>query len=448
MELILGAVNGNYLRNITENAAKETEEVLAAVAYATDNSLLFNWCLNHDIPLKFYGRLDAQVAVNTNVLLKFLNQKSAKFTCKLVEKHHAKVIWWRGYGLYVGSANLTDAAWNRNVEAGCFFQETEIDDKLANDILQMFSILDDNATPLTQELYDLMVKRQKDLAQNKPDDKGFWGNSSVRKWSGLATTAPKKANDANREKFLEEWYATLEILRNISSQVCLPQNRPSWISDSAPSGAQADQFLHAFYYQKTFEGKKAKYVDFFEKNKTNPDKALSNALSWWSGLKDAPEGEDIMLNTTSPFLKDALSEESLAELGQPIFREICSSVHSIRDYARRVPNAKVGLPSTGAAYTIDKKVEALSKTIWDFRTSSGLNVQEVLSFILYSGNMGDLPDRLWQAMNDPKYKIEGLGISALGELVGWALPDHYPPRNGRTSKSLKALGYDVTIHVQ
>ncbi len=33
-------------------------------------------------------------------------------------------------------------------------------------------------------------------------------------------------------------------------------------------------------------------------------------------------------------------------------------------------------------------------------------------------------------------------------MVGWALPDHFPPRNGRTSKALKALGDDVTIHVE
>ena len=57
MRLILGGVNGHYLRNITENSAMETEEVWAAVAYAKNSGLLFEWCLEHQIPLKFYGRL-------------------------------------------------------------------------------------------------------------------------------------------------------------------------------------------------------------------------------------------------------------------------------------------------------------------------------------------------------------------------------------------------------
>ncbi|PSL21647.1 phospholipase D family protein [Shimia abyssi] len=448
MKLFLGAINGNYLRNITENAAKDTEEVLAAVAYATDNSLLFDWCIKHDIPLKFYGRLDPQVAVNTNVLSKFLNRKSAKFTCKLVKNHHAKVIWWRGYGIYVGSANLTDSAWNRNVEAGFFIKELDIDDKLASDILQMFSVLDKNATPLTQELFDLMVKRQKDLASKKADDKAFWDDSSVNNWSGLVTTSPIKAKDAQRDSFLAEWFSTLQILRDISSQVILPENRPTWITDEAPSGAQADQFLHAFYYQKTFEEQKARYLDFFDRNKSNPDKARADALRWWAGLKAAPQGEDVMLNTTAPFLRNALAQENLAGLKYDDFREVCSAVHSIKDYARRVRNNSVGLPSIGAAYNIPEKVAALSNTIWEQRTEAGLNVKEVLSYIFYGGKQDELPNRLWQAINDPKFKIDGLGISALGELVGWALPDIYPPRNGRTSKALKALGYDVTVHVQ
>jgi hypothetical protein len=44
-------------------------------------------------------------------------------------------------------------------------------------------------------------------------------------------------------------------------------------------------------------------------------------------------------------------------------------------------------------------------------------------------------------------KVHGLGISALGELVGWALPNQFPPRNRRTSNAIRALGYDVTIHL-
>lgn len=85
MKLMMGGINGNHLRNITENAASDTQEVLAAVAYALDTVLLFDWCWSNSIPLKFYGRLDEGVAVSTSILATFLNRRSVRFQCRLVQ---------------------------------------------------------------------------------------------------------------------------------------------------------------------------------------------------------------------------------------------------------------------------------------------------------------------------------------------------------------------------
>jgi predicted DNA-binding protein len=42
MRLMMGGINGRYLREIIESHIEETEEVLAAVAYATPNNLLLD----------------------------------------------------------------------------------------------------------------------------------------------------------------------------------------------------------------------------------------------------------------------------------------------------------------------------------------------------------------------------------------------------------------------
>lgn len=448
MRLVMGGINGHYLMNITENCAPDTEEVLAAVAYATDATLLFDWCWERRIPLKFYGRLDDSVAVNVRILATFLSRKSANFVCRLVQHHHAKVIWWRGVGAYIGSANLTDSAWYRNVEAGCFFPEGEIDDDMANDLLDLFATLDTHATPLTDELLEEMKRHARALSSAEPGPKSFWASPSFTKWSGLVQTAPKSANDRKRQSFLEEWHSTLQDLRNVGAKVSLLENRPSWISADAPTGAQADQFLHAHYYQRTFDGRKANYEAFFQQNKDRQDQALEEALEWWRHLPEAPTSEDKMLNVTAPLLRSALAEERLAAMTYEQFIRICMGVHAIKDYARRVPNKAVALPDDGTRYTIPEKVAALSKRIWNDRSPTGARVTDLIRHVLYGGAGEQLPERLWQAVRDPRWKFDGLGISALGELVGWALPDRFPPRNGRTSKALRSLGYDVTIHVE
>lgn len=447
MRLILGGINGHYLRNITENVAAETEEVLAAVAYVADSSLLFEWCWNNKIPLKFWGRLDDTVAVTTNVLRTFLNRKSQLYICKLVQHHHAKVIWWRGVGVYIGSANLTDSAWYKNVEAGCFFDESEIDGDMASDIESLFDTLDNHATPLTEELINAMDARSNEIAAKKPGPGQFWASPSFKKWSGLVHTAPKKARDQKKQVFLEEWHSTLQDLRNIGERVSKDQNRPIWIGADVPAGAQVDQFLHAHYYQRTFNGRKANYETFFLKNKYRQEESLQEAIEWWRNLRSAPLYEDEMLNERAPFLQNILSRGQISKMTGSDFEAICNRVHAITDYARRVRNRSVSLPDNGTQYTISQKVEALAKRIWSNRSSNGARVDHVLSFVLYDGSVDQLPERLWKAISDPSWKIDGLGVSALGEIVGWALPDKFPPRNGRTSKALRSLGFDVRVHV-
>lgn len=456
MRLILGGINGDYLRNLIEGAsavvegARVTESVWAAVAYATDakdSGSLIRWCFDNDIPLKFWGRLDEEVPVRVEILNLFLHRRSPQFVCKLVTHHHAKVIWWRGFGVYVGSANLTYSAWNSNVEAGCFFDESEIDSQFEGDLHRLFAELDANGTMLTEELRDLMVSRAKALAAKKVPADDFWKHPSIKQWSGLVHTTPRKADDRRKAAFLAEWHSTLQILRDIGATVSVDANRPVWVNATASPGAQADQFLHAHYYHRTFDGRKADYERHYAQNHANPIKAQSEAIAWWQGLASAPTKEDVAINTTAQRLQELLSENALKRMTLPQFREVAGDVHAMIEFSRRVRNSIVGLQSSGIAYTIPQKLDALTAHIWNSKAENGSSVTVVITHILYGGPDDLLPERLWEAVADPKWKLECMGISAYGELVGWAMPDKFPPRNGRTSKALRSLGYDVQVHV-
>lgn len=373
MRLIMGGINGHYLRDVVENAQVDTEEVIAAVAYAHDASLLFDWCWKNQIPLKFYGRLDESVAVSVPVLTSFLARWRSDYKCWLVRHHHAKVIWWRGVGVYVGSANLTDAAWYKNVEAGCFFSEEEITDDMANDILSMFEKLHEHATELNKEVLVEMQKRVRVVTDSKPSSNDFWESPSFRDWPGLVQTSPKKASDRKKEAFLREWHSTLQELRTIGTKISKQENRPRWITANTPANAQADQFLHAYYYKRTFDGKKANYPVFYERNKDRREDALNEAINWWQELPTS-QMEAEMLNVTLPYLQEVLSEEHIQNMQYEDFFEVCMRVHAIKDYSRRVRNKSVNLPDNGTQYSIPQKVAALATRIWNDKSSSGHNV--------------------------------------------------------------------------
>ena len=307
MKLILGSINGEYLRDITLVAAKETEVVWAAVAYASRQSILFDWCLNNDIPLKFWGRYDHTVPISVPILKKFLSKNSANYQCKLVTKFHPKVIWWKGFGVYIGSANLTDSAWNHNVEAGCFYSEDELDDsEIAQDLNVFFNTINENSFDLTPELLEEIEKRKKKLQdfdrEDMTDKANFMKLTGVKQWSGLVSTGKKKSSERNKSQFLNEWNSTLQSMRLIAEKVGKDENRPVWVRPEVPESLVADQFLHAYYYNKTFDGNKANYEHFFEEHKNDPERAIQDAISWWAATPSPPSNE----NQTLADLRDLL----------------------------------------------------------------------------------------------------------------------------------------------
>lgn len=450
MKLMLNGVNGGYIRDILEDAKAHTERVDAAVAYATNEDLLFDWCWDNEIPLRFWGRFDAEVPVSIPVLTKFLARKSGRYTCKLVRHFHPKVIWWRGYGAYIGSANLTSKAWYNNVEAGVFLTEEELASGGHDlEILDMFIEIEKHAAPLTQELFDLLSMRNRALTQQELQDKPARDRVTdtvlVPHWDGLSRATEKSAKNLRRQAFLNEWNSTLQIIRDVSSKIARDGNRPSWVDEDAPTGAQADQFLHAHYYNTVMQGVRADYEGHYEQNKNNPDKAISDAIGKWRRLPST-SAENTMLNVTAPQLRNAFSEAKLRKLTENEFVEAISKVHAAREYARRAANDAIGL-KPGRRYSRHEKVVALARHMFKGPSRAAPDPRETLHHVLYGGRPEEVPQRLWDTLNDRKTKIELLGISTLGEIVGWAMPDRYPPRNGRTSKALRSLGYDVRVHV-
>ena len=131
MKLIANTVNGEYLRDILPENHIEVDGVLAAIAYGQNgndegNDFIGN-CLTNGYRLDIWMRYDHTVPVGVPMLKRLLRRHKDNIFCKLIPDYlHAKIIWWRGYGAYIGSANLTDRAWITNIEAGVFLNESDL----------------------------------------------------------------------------------------------------------------------------------------------------------------------------------------------------------------------------------------------------------------------------------------------------------------------------------
>jgi len=429
--------------------------VKAAVAYATHGTneiLIFEDCFKRNKKLTFYGRADGTCPIDLRILSWFLKRQSPNAVCRLVPHWlHAKVIWWVGKGAYIGSANLTDRAWFKNYEAGIYLTEEELEHAgLILELDKFFEGLATQSYELTQEEYE----KQERLARNREAllkklselenayEEDHWKLSDR---SSQISDDVRNSNEKRIAKFKAEWNRTLQKIRDVGARVALDESRPGWINKEVPEGVQGDQFLHAYYYQQVRPmSERDAYERDHNKNKKNPEAALKAALQWWKDtVLHEQEQEANMIYQDAPRLEDLFARGKIGALSEAEWVEGLSMVHAFGDHANKVPNNDLGLgKDPGGAV----KTETLARLLFNQSSlTSRFTAPEVFDYVIWGS--GDVAERIWTASYLDDYKIRHIGPNIYGEIVGWARPSLYPPRNTRTSKALRALGYDVQIAV-
>lgn len=450
MRFISGPLNNQLLPNLLNEMIEDCTRVRAAVAYSSkDNMQLFESCAKHLKPLEFYGRYDYTVPVDPSVLKWFLDKKSPNYVCKLVpDILHAKVIWWVDAGAYIGSANLSSRAWISNIEAGTFLSHDElVETGMELELIRFFDEVEDRATELRNEIYLEQLRlseRRADLLKQDYDlERQFDKNRIIKQNLGLVFVDTKNSADKRFRSFEQDWNNTLQDMRTIASRISAPDIRPAWINTTIPAGVQADQFLHAYYYKQVKDGNRHPYEEFFERNSKNPELALREAMTWWKEADFDHAFEERTIYEWAPQLRELFSQNKILKLTENEFIDAISRVHAIRDHAVKQENKKLGLPDR--PQSSDAKVQKFGEWLWQQKSRDGKSILELLHYVIWGH--GSVAQRLWEATRNEHWRIPHIGLSSLGEIIGWARPDEFPPRNMRTSKGLRALGHKVNIGV-
>lgn len=463
MKVVLGKLNSELLVNIAIKAVPFCSQVDAAVAYATGHDhQLIRLCKEKEIRLNFIGLLDEGGAVSPSLLRELLRWGPSRADVRLVKGNfHPKVMWWRGYGAYVGSANLTNNGWFNNVEAGVFIDEDELNSSGAGDELDaLFDHLVATAIPVTDEVVEKLeqlAKKRHRLTQEAnakldADFEKLFGHIAENK--GLARV-PTKGKRENRraQRFVTEWMQTLQLMRGLAKEFEALGRRPPWVDADAHPAIHFDQFLHAYYYDYVRASSAdddddlkglEKVESFFKKHQADPSAALREAARWWAALETDGHGEEEFIREIAPTMRDRLSRQAFKTMDLAAFTEALRNVNAFRMHARQVKNAEFGLPADHHE-NMEARVDRLCEWLWKQRTATGKTVRDVLEFVLWGTSPSDMEQRLWLGVWGDEYRLPHFGQSTLGEAVGWARPDDFPPRNNRTNKALRALGHDVKL---
>lgn len=448
MKFYANKLNGNFLRNALPDESVQIDWVRAAIAYGSDETTLVQNCVEHGRRLDIWMRYDHTVPVDPRLLRFLLRNNGNNIFCSLIpDVLHAKVIWWKNYGVYVGSANLTDRAWVTNIEFGVFIPEQDLEaNGQLTDIEGFFESLIscDAAQQLTEEIIleqeRILRLREKDLQKI---ERGSESLRSIKRWEGPAFTNSDKAFDIRKESFIKEWRNGLSVLRDIAHQA--PDYRPRWLNQDVPPAWQADQFLHAFYYNKVVDGVRHPFDEHYQKNRKDPTASMLAALKWWSGLDAPPSSEDVNCHVRAPVIRRYLEKNKVRFLSLEEFSEVLQANHSTVDHVRRMRLEELGLREVQDV-TEAQRVKAFAKALFRQQNESGETVLDILAFVLDGGSPSDIPARLFEVVHSSARRFPHFGNNQIAELAGWARPELCPPRNGRTSKGLRALGYDVHVY--
>ena len=448
MRFIANGINGKYLRDILPPSDSDVDCVLAAIAYGSnDEDHFLSNCINNKYRLDIWMRYDHTVPVAIPLLRKLLSLTRKNIFCYQVpDVLHSKVIWWQGYGAYIGSANLSDRAWITNIEAGVFISDTELNESgMHIELDSFFERLRglEQSFPLSNEIIDELERLSKLRSEVYKINENSKKSRTVKEFHGPHFSSKTDSQERRKESFRIEWFEALTILRSIAKDVV--QYRPPWVKENVPAAWQADQFLHAYYYNIVRDGNKHPYEDFYQKNKKNPATELKKTLLWWKSLNAPPTNEDDAFYVSAPYIKNILSEDRILNLSQHEFEKICEYTHATKDHVLKIPLKKMGLNSQESR-SREERIKIYSAWLWELRNQKGMNVAGILNYVLYGGDENLMWQRLFEVINDEKYFIPHYGLNSIAEVVGWAQPEITPPRNGRTSKALKALGYDVRVY--
>lgn len=446
MKVVAGGINKQWLLSLVTHT-QDCNEVRAAVAYAETSCMeLFEACREFKKPLTFYGRYDLSVPVGPEVIRWFLNQRNPALSCRMVPDFlHAKVLWWMGVGAYLGSANLTSRAWTQNLEAGVFMTEDELEEQgLLEDIRTFFDVVAARSHAIDAGLLDHLLDLQNRRREvDRAEENCFKGVTRYYAHGvGLASAESTPAKQKAYGEFQRRWHESLQVLRDLSVLAASDEYRPAWIPKDTPAGAQADQFVHAYYYKHAHGNRGDAFVrQAYEENRKRGVDAVKDALRWWKSSDFNYLHEERTLLKWAPRLRELLARDHLRKMSQEEFVEALGMVHAVIDYGNKRTNAQLGLLED-ATTDQDTKVMLWAERLWHARTEQrGRTPLEMLDFVIWGS--GEVEARIWMAAREPEWRIRGLNFSSLGEMVGWARPNDYPPRNDRTIKGLTCLGYDI-----
>jgi len=406
--------------------------------------------------LEWWGLFNSDVSTSIELIKTAIKSSIVKFY-PFANNFHPKVIYFENYGLYIGSINMTKNGLYNNVEAGVFIEENEISKEMKNEVQSFFNFLREKSIPISiddinalDEYIEEIKNDESEIERKKSNinelfDEKFQHLFLIK--AGVTDYENTRIDTENKRKliFLQEWRETQNYISIVHNEILKIYNKLSWINENADPKIVTDQLLQSYYYDFVLKGKEegksiVKVNESYEKNRRDPLYAVEKAMDWWQN-EYIPDEQTIFIWGREN--KEILYKIKERDITYEEFHKVFSQNYAAVNHARQIKNKFFKLPEDFKT-NLAGRTELFTKWLYEQKSSEKLNINSVLRYVLFEDTIS-LEERIYNTLNNKIYRIERLGRSIIGELIGWCRTDITHIRNNRVNKALRCFGYDVRL---
>lgn len=388
---------------------------LAAPFFSYSEPLLD--CLNRGATIKLIVRLGP--ATNADELEKIRKHPNAFVRFYTSEGFHSKIYIFGEEVAIVGSANLTNSGMNSNSEACITVDATNPD---FEEVCSLFSKYWADA-----KVYDEWAAKKYSQAwrtHGKPPDplveavRREFGNSAPPS-IGVGLTPPPK-DRLFVDGYKRRYQTFLSAFLHLSARYARAGFRRV-PETTIPLRIEIDQFLSWVRHEHASDERIA--TAEFKLGSALDDHVDQLIQQWRTAAR--PYLFDTIPGNYRRIVESLGSKEVLAGADATTILDALQTCHAF-DEQRRFHLG--GLPTLRGTFIKDNGIR---------------KIKETLDHLLFGP--GDDTERLADSIYNHHYKLRHFGRSCAQELIGWVGKNELPVWNGRTSKSLRYLGYDVEM---
>lgn len=334
--------------------------------------------------LRFYGRYDTSLPVALPVVEWFLDNNWRKtVTGSLVpDFYHPKVIWWKGRGAYIGSANLSHRAWHQNIEIGTFIDEVDLQASgMLEDLELIFNEIAARAYPIDSDLRNKMKALAGAIKKNRDAQSEFENEFEKHRWKpkGKPFESGKNSDQDKRLISLQRKRASAIVcMRRLGT--LLEANRPFWMPASTPLVLQVDQFLYA-YGEQFPPNKRRAPTEVMAANGIRHEAALAEAVAWWVAGNYRYQKLQRQVDQIYQLVSTTFARHRVANLTKAEFIAAFTEIHAVGERARNRSNEDLGFK--GLKPKQPERLTRHAELIWNTRSEGGKSVLQLLEFVLW-----------------------------------------------------------------